>query len=148
MKTFSRQYAGDGSWPFADDPLVSLSRTYRLAPADLGRVCRQVAEEAEVRAMRAGYENHYDEVPALPPRRLPVPDDYAPGASGWLVRTTRSLTNPAGHRVEVVSDWHGPDSGGHDHWAARLARADVANTAGGGGGVAVGVRGDWLLLQR
>jgi hypothetical protein len=50
-------------WP-DDDPLVTLCRTYQLSPADMARACRQIAEETEGRAMRAGYEDHYDAVSA------------------------------------------------------------------------------------
>lgn len=50
-------------WP-PDDPLRTLCRTYDLRPADLGRVLTEIADEVERRAMRAGYDDHWDEVPA------------------------------------------------------------------------------------
>jgi hypothetical protein len=50
-------------WPDSD-PFVTLCRTYGLTPADLARVCRQIGEEAEGRALRGGYDEHYDEAPA------------------------------------------------------------------------------------
>lgn len=52
--------AEPGVIPFAeypaDDPLVTLCRTYDLSPQDLARAARSVAQQAENRAIRGGYE--------------------------------------------------------------------------------------------
>lgn len=56
----------DGTIPFADwpadDPLVTLCRTYELTPADLARACRTVASQAETKAMKGGYADALDPV--------------------------------------------------------------------------------------
>lgn len=46
-------------WP-ADDPFITLCRTYRLDPADLGAVAEQIADELEQRAIRAGYDRGWE----------------------------------------------------------------------------------------
>lgn len=47
-------------WP-ADDLFVTLCRTYKLSPADLARLCRQIGQEVENRALNAGYDEiHVD----------------------------------------------------------------------------------------
>lgn len=50
-------------WP-ADDPLVTLARTYALTPKDLAGLCRQLAQEMENRSERAGYADRWEEVAA------------------------------------------------------------------------------------
>lgn len=49
----------DGGKPFAewpaDDPMALLAKTYALTGADLERLCDQIADETENRALRAGY---------------------------------------------------------------------------------------------
>lgn len=67
---WSRSLAGTESgvrpvaeWP-SDDPFVTLCRTYALTPAELSAICHQLGDEIEARAERAGYPDHYDEVPA------------------------------------------------------------------------------------
>lgn len=47
-------------WP-ADDPLVTLARTYDLSFAELARLCDQLGAEMEGAAIRAGYDEHWDE---------------------------------------------------------------------------------------
>jgi hypothetical protein len=47
-----------------DDPFVVLCRTYDLTPAELARICHGIGDEIEARAIRAGYDNHYDPAPA------------------------------------------------------------------------------------
>lgn len=48
-------------WP-VDDPLVTLTRTYQLDPADLARLCDQLGDDLERRAIRVGYDDHLDAV--------------------------------------------------------------------------------------
>lgn len=50
-------------WP-AEEPLVTLARTYDLSFPDLARICDALGDELEARAIRAGYDDHWDEVPA------------------------------------------------------------------------------------
>lgn len=46
-------------WP-DDDPFIELCRTYQLTPADLSRLCNQLGEDLEHRAIRVGYDEHLD----------------------------------------------------------------------------------------
>ena len=51
--------------PFAewadDDTFVALARTYQLTGADLGKLLWQIGGELENRAIRAGYDDYWDE---------------------------------------------------------------------------------------
>lgn len=44
----------------ADDPLVTLCRTYQLAPAELAEVCDKIGDELEGRALRGGYDDRIE----------------------------------------------------------------------------------------
>lgn len=46
------------------DPLVRLARTYGLSFHDLAQLCDRLGAELEGRALRAGYDQHWDEIPA------------------------------------------------------------------------------------
>jgi len=62
---WKRELSGDGGglppaeWPAAD-PFVTLCRLYRLAPADLARLCHQIGGELESRSLRAGYDERLE----------------------------------------------------------------------------------------
>lgn len=47
-------------WP-ADDPFVSLARTYGLSWKDLARICDGLGDDLERRAIRTGYDDHWDD---------------------------------------------------------------------------------------
>jgi hypothetical protein len=46
-------------WP-ADDPFITLCRTYQLTPLDLAKLCHSLGGDLERRALRAGYDEHLD----------------------------------------------------------------------------------------
>jgi hypothetical protein len=51
---------------------IRIARTYGLADADVKRLCGQIAQELENRALRAGYEETW-----------PVPDRWDPRSLTW-----------------------------------------------------------------
>lgn len=55
-------------WP-ADDPFVSLCRTYELTPADLARACSSVAAQAESKALAGGYADALSDSGSVTPER-------------------------------------------------------------------------------
>ncbi len=65
LATTAENWAGycalglDGDPP--DDPLVRLARTYDLTAADLGRLLSRMGAELETRALRAGYDETWDD---------------------------------------------------------------------------------------
>jgi hypothetical protein len=44
-----------------DDPFVTLARTYGLTKDDLVKLFTQIGQELEDRALRLGYDQHWDE---------------------------------------------------------------------------------------
>lgn len=46
-----------------DDPFVVLARTYDLPFADLAKLCNLLGDDLEARAIRAGYDEHWDAAP-------------------------------------------------------------------------------------
>ena len=64
-----KQMCGDtepGTLPFAqwpaDDPMVTLARTYDLTCADLARLWDELGDALEARAIRGGYADHDEPV--------------------------------------------------------------------------------------
>lgn len=43
-----------------DDPMVAVARRYQLTPADLARLMGSIADQVETRALKAGFEEHWD----------------------------------------------------------------------------------------
>lgn len=64
--------AAPGALPFEDwppsDPFVALARTYGLTRHDLARLLDRIGDELEGRALRGGYDDHWDEAEASPIR--------------------------------------------------------------------------------
>lgn len=49
-------------WP-RDHPWHAMCRTYGLTPADVAGILHELADEMETRAIGAGYDDHWDELP-------------------------------------------------------------------------------------
>lgn len=48
------------NWP-ADDPMVRIARIYALTPKELAKLMEGLANDLEARALRCGYDEHWEE---------------------------------------------------------------------------------------